>query len=80
MIYKAVLLTFYITRRERERERKTYRKRDRGRERKTEDREKPPKNPRPSFMQLPVKPMVFILDGCSFQHAHTWSKSGISIC
>ena len=24
--------------------------------------------------------MVFILDGCSFHYAHTWSKSGISIC
>ena len=24
--------------------------------------------------------MVFILDGCSFDYAHTWSKSGISIC
>ena len=24
--------------------------------------------------------MVFILDGCSIHYAHTWSKSGISIC
>ena len=24
--------------------------------------------------------MVFILDGCSFHYAHTWSKSGFSIC
>ena len=24
--------------------------------------------------------MVFILDGDSFDYAHTWSKSGISIC
>ena len=24
--------------------------------------------------------MVFILDGCSFNYAHTWSKSDISIC
>ena len=24
--------------------------------------------------------MVFILDGCSFHYAHTWSKPGISIC
>ena len=22
----------------------------------------------------------FIIDGCSFHYAHTWSKSGISIC
>ena len=22
----------------------------------------------------------FIIDGCSFQYAHTWSKSGILIC
>ena len=24
--------------------------------------------------------MVFIIDGCSFLYAHTWSKSGIPIC
>ena len=24
--------------------------------------------------------MVFIIDGCSFHSAHTWSESGISIC
>ena len=24
--------------------------------------------------------MVFIIDGYSFHYAHTWSKSGISIC
>ena len=24
--------------------------------------------------------MVFIIDGCSFHYAHTWSKAGISIC
>ena len=24
--------------------------------------------------------MVFILDGCSFNYAHIWSKKGISIC
>ena len=24
--------------------------------------------------------MVFIKDGCSFHYAHTWSKSGFSIC
>ena len=24
--------------------------------------------------------MVFILDGCSFDYAHTWSKSVFSIC
>ena len=24
--------------------------------------------------------MVFILDGCSFDFVHKWSKSGISIC
>ena len=24
--------------------------------------------------------MVFIIDGCSFHYAHTWSKSDISIC
>ena len=24
--------------------------------------------------------MVLILDGCSFHYAHTWSKSGFSIC
>ena len=24
--------------------------------------------------------MVFILDGCSFHYAHTWSKTGFSIC
>ena len=29
---------------------------------------------------LSLKPMVFILDGCSFHYAHTWSKSGFSIC
>ena len=27
-----------------------------------------------------TRTMVFILDGCSFHYAHTWSKSGISIC
>ena len=27
-----------------------------------------------------VNIMVFILDGCSFHYAHTWSKSDISIC
>ena len=27
-----------------------------------------------------ICPMVFILDGCSSHYAHTWSKSGISIC
>ena len=24
--------------------------------------------------------MVFILDGCSFDYAHTWRQLGISIC
>ena len=24
--------------------------------------------------------VVFIIDGCSFHFAHTWSKSGISVC
>ena len=24
--------------------------------------------------------MVFRLDGCSFDYAHTWSKSGFSFC
>ena len=24
--------------------------------------------------------MVFIIDGCSVHYAHTWSKSGVSIC
>ena len=28
----------------------------------------------------PTFPMVFILDGCSFIHAHIRSKSGLSIC
>ena len=27
-----------------------------------------------------VSIMVFILDVCSFDYAHTWSKLGISIC
>ena len=27
-----------------------------------------------------VKNMVFIIDGCSFHYAHTWCKSGFSIC
>ena len=27
-----------------------------------------------------IESMVFITDGCSFHYAHTWSKSGISIC
>ena len=25
-------------------------------------------------------PWFFIIDGCSFNYAHTWSKSGFSIC
>ena len=28
----------------------------------------------------PYHTMVFTIDGCSFRYAHTWSKSGISIC
>ena len=31
-------------------------------------------------MQYFIFPMVFIIDGCSFHYAHTWSKSGFSIC
>ena len=27
-----------------------------------------------------IRHMVLRLDGCSFDYAHTWSKSGFSIC
>ena len=30
--------------------------------------------------KCPFYPWFFILDVCSFNYAHTWSKSGISIC
>ena len=33
-----------------------------------------------NFVLFNIKNMVFIIDGCSFNCAHTWSKSGISIC
>ena len=37
-----------------------------------------------SYLEIPssisIMIMVFIFDGCSFDYAHTWSKSGISIC
>ena len=44
------------------------------------------RSPTRTMLKMPLKPrytvyfMVFIIDGCSFYHAHTWSKSGFSIC
>ena len=32
------------------------------------------------LIQTTFDVVVFIIDGCSFHYAHTWSKSGISIC
>ena len=37
------------------------------------------KNLTPNFFHN-ERSMVFIIDGCSFHYAHTWSNSGISIC
>ena len=33
-----------------------------------------------TYLKYGFVPMVFIIDGCSLRYAHTWSKSGISIC
>ena len=32
-----------------------------------------------TLLSTPLLPMVFIIDGCSIHHAHTWSKSGFSV-